>query len=112
MSNDILLEREEALSLYERYGVLLTERERSLFHSYYSCDLSLSEIAENEFISRAAVSDSLGKSLSKMRDYEEKLGLLKINQRAEALLEKAKSGSEETKNKALTELSELITHGL
>jgi len=112
MSSDILLEREEALSLYERYGVLLTERERSLFHQYYSCDLSLSEIAENEGISRAAVSDSLGKSLTKMREYEEKLGLLKTAKRAEALLEKAKSDIEETRNKALEELSELITHGL
>ncbi len=33
--------------LNEIYGALLTENQRDMIRSYYDCDLSLGEIAEN-----------------------------------------------------------------
>ncbi len=73
MTDAILLKREEALSLFDEYGVLLTDSQQEIFSEYYLYDLSLSEIAENHSISKAAASDSLHKSLSKLQEYESKL---------------------------------------
>lgn len=61
--------------LYERYQSLLTEREAEIFSSYFAYDLSLSEIAEQRKISRAAVSESLAKTAEKLEKYEKALRL-------------------------------------
>jgi predicted DNA-binding protein YlxM (UPF0122 family) len=112
MTDDLLAEREEAIALFERYGVLLTERESALFRYYYSCDLSLSEIAENEKISRAAVSDSVRKSLEKLQDYEAKLHLVATSAKEKALIKTITEGEEKEKAAALRELKEIIDHGI
>ena len=41
--------------LFDFYGELLTDRQKEFFDLYYNEDLSLSEIAENEGISRQGV---------------------------------------------------------
>ena len=41
--------------LYDYYGSLLTDRQRSYYEDYYFSNLSLSEIAENNNVSRNAV---------------------------------------------------------
>ena len=43
--------------LFDFYGELLTDRQKEFFDLYYNEDLSLSEIAENEGISRQGVRD-------------------------------------------------------
>lgn len=63
--------------LLETYGKLLTEKQYNLLDDYYNCDLSLSEIAENEGITRQAVRDNLKKGENKLFEYEEKLGIMK-----------------------------------
>ena len=63
--------------LLEIYGNLLTEKQRALLENYYNNDLSLSEIAENEQITRQAVRDNLKKGENKLFEYEEKLGIMK-----------------------------------
>lgn len=63
--------------LLEIYGKLLTKKQYNLLNDYYNLDLSLSEIAENEHITRQAVRDNLKKGESKLFDYEEKLGIMK-----------------------------------
>ena len=45
--------------LIDCYGDLLTEKQRSLIEYYYNDDLSLSEIAENEGITRKGVRDEI-----------------------------------------------------
>ena len=47
--------REELISLYDVYGVLLTDKQKSYFEEYYFDDLSFSEIALNHGISRNGV---------------------------------------------------------
>ena len=56
--------------LLDTYGKLLTEKQYNFLDDYYNNDLSLSEIAENECITRQAVRD-------KLFEYEEKLGIMK-----------------------------------
>ena len=63
--------------LLEIYGNLLTNKQKSLIDDYYNNDLSLSEIAENNEITRQAVRDILKKGEKKLFEYEEKLLFMK-----------------------------------
>ena len=63
--------------LLEIYGGLLTEKQYSLLDDYYNKDLSLSEIAENQEITRQAVRDNLKKGENNLLEYEKKLKLMK-----------------------------------
>ena len=56
--------------LFEIYSELLTEKEKETFKGYYFEDLSLSEIAENKDISRAAVSKMVKNVVDKLKYYE------------------------------------------
>ena len=47
--------------LCEIYGKLLTKKQLNILDNYYNLDLSLSEIAENECITRQAVRDIIKK---------------------------------------------------
>ncbi|MDE5547316.1 MAG: DNA-binding protein, partial [Anaeroplasmataceae bacterium] len=51
--------REEIISLYDTYGVLLTDKQKNYFERYYFDDLSITEIASNFEVSRNAVFDQL-----------------------------------------------------
>ena len=62
--------------LLEIYGKLLTEKQYNLLDDYYNNDLSLSEIAENEKITRQAVRDLLKKGEKKLFEFEEKLKIM------------------------------------
>lgn len=63
--------------LLECYGKLLTEKQYNLLNDYYNNDLSLSEIAENENITRQAVRDVIKKGENKLFEYEEKLEFMR-----------------------------------
>lgn len=61
--------------LYDLYNSLLNDHEKIIFEDYYHNDLSLSEIAENENVTRNAIHKSLKSTESKILDYEDKLKL-------------------------------------
>ena len=63
--------------LLQTYGNLLTENQVSVLNDYYNDDLSLSEIAENNNITRQAVRDNIKKGEQKLFEFEEKLGVMK-----------------------------------
>lgn len=63
--------------LCQLYGKLLTEKQYIFIEDYYNNDLSLSEIAENEGITRQAVRDIIKKGENKLFEIEEKLGFMK-----------------------------------
>lgn len=60
--------------LMDFYGDMLTERQRTFLTYYYVADLSLSEIAENEGITRQGVRDSIKRAESQLFEMEERLG--------------------------------------
>ena len=68
--------------LCEIYGKLLTKKQYSILNDYANADLSLTEIAENNNITRQAVNDIVKKGENKLLEYEQKLGIMKktINQ--------------------------------
>lgn len=63
--------------LLDFYGNLLTEKMRLTLDMYLNDDLSLTEIAEEEEISRQGVHDTVKRGLKQLNGYEDKLGLVK-----------------------------------
>ena len=63
--------------LLSLYGKLLTEKQYEFLDDYYNNDYSLSEIAENNGITRQAVRDIIKKGEKKLFEYEEKLLFMK-----------------------------------
>ncbi|EHQ91421.1 putative DNA-binding protein [Desulfosporosinus youngiae] len=62
--------------LVDFYGPLLTEKQRNVWDLHYQQDLSLTEIAEVEHISRQAIHDLLKRTERILTEYEDKLGLV------------------------------------
>lgn len=67
----------EVSMLCQIYGKLLTEKQYEFINDYYNNDLSLSEIAENNKITRQAVRDVIKKGERKLFELEEKLLFMK-----------------------------------
>lgn len=67
--------------LFDLYGPLLTGKKQRVMTLYHERDMSLSEIAEELGISRAAVYDSLLSSQRALEAYEAKLGGLAAESR-------------------------------
>lgn len=78
------------------YGSLLSETQKDIATSYFEYDLSLSEIAEEKGISRAAVEDAVKKSMSKLDQLENSLHILENNKSIEEII---KDLDDETKEK-------------
>lgn len=87
--------------LYDYYGELFNDHQRSLFEDYYFHNLSLGEISENNKISRSAVHKVIKLVEDKLEEYET---ILKLYQKG-ILLDKviAKLDNDELKR----ELEEL-----
>ena len=64
------------VELLEIYKSQLTHTQQEMLESYFQFDLSLSEIAENKNISRAAVEDALKKGIQKLESLEASLHIL------------------------------------
>lgn len=64
--------------LFDRYGSILSKKQRSIVDCYYNNDLSLSEIAENEGITRQGVSDMLRRAEKQLRTAEEQIGYISL----------------------------------
>lgn len=74
--------------LNEMYGNLLTSKQQEFIVDYYNNDLSLSEIAENNMITRQAVRDILKKGEKKLLEYDEKLQFMKKISKQEEKIQK------------------------
>lgn len=68
-------DREYICILFDYYGELLTEKQNEYFQDYYFDNLTLSEISENNGVSRNAVHKTLKETEEKLLFYEEKLNL-------------------------------------
>lgn len=67
----------EISMLCQIYGKVLTEKQYEIVTDYYNNDLSLSEIAENNNITRQAVRDIIKKSENKLYELEKNIGFMK-----------------------------------
>ena len=62
--------------LYDFYGELLTEHQKSIYEDFVLNDLSLGEIAKERKISRQGVYDIVKRCNRQLEGYEEKLHLI------------------------------------
>ena len=62
----------EIAILIDFYGEMLTAKQRDFLEYYYNDDLSLSEIAENEGITRQGVNDLIKRAEAQLLSFEEK----------------------------------------
>ena len=89
---ELLEKRLYYIELLRLYGELLSYTQKAILEDYLECDLSLSEIADNRGISRAAVDDAIKKGTKKLDAYESTLQVLgkkeKIIENIQVLKEK------------------------
>ena len=69
--------------LCELYGKMLTDRQYACLDDYYNNDLSLSEIAENNNITRQAVRDVIKQGENNLFELEENIGFMRKIQNQE-----------------------------
>lgn len=74
--------------LFDYYGALLSDKQRECFELYYGEDLSLTEIAELQGISRQGAWDNIRHAEEKLTEIEQKTGLVARITELEALIEK------------------------
>jgi len=91
-------------SLLDIYGRFLSEKQKNLTEYYYNDDLSLSEIAENEGITRQAVCDNIKRAEAKLISWEEECGYCEKFLKLKAL---AQDGSEKSVNEMLNIIDNL-----
>ena len=93
----------EVSRLLERYGEVLSEKQRRILDGYYNCDLTLAEIAENEGMTRQGASDFVKRSEAALFELEAKLGFLKKSDAIRDAFEDCRAGKAD-----LNLLAELI----
>jgi len=75
-------------ALYDYYGELLTEIQKTYYEEYYFNNLSLTEIAENYQVSKNAISKTLKEVVNKLLYYEEVLNLYANKEKIATILTK------------------------
>lgn len=106
---------EQAL-LYDFYGELLNDHQKSIYEEYVLDNLSLSEIAEERGISRQGVHDLIKRADRTLNEYENKLQLIrkfmnikdKVNQINEISVEMTEGVSEERAKRIISITNEIL----
>ena len=72
--------------LFDHYGELLNDKQRRIVEYTVSDDMSLSEIGEEEGITRQAASDLLKRADEKLSEFEENLGIIRKSENIRACI--------------------------
>ncbi|WP_300355974.1 YlxM family DNA-binding protein [Fusobacterium sp.] len=92
--------------LLDYYKPLLTEKQKKYLLDYFEEDLSLTEIAEMNNVSRQAVYDNIKRGCKILRDYEEKLNFYKKDRKLYSeLVELRKNFKKENLDKIIEKMS-------
>lgn len=94
--------------LYDFYGELLTQHQRRIYEDVVFNDYSLSEVAEDEGISRQGVHDLIKRCDKQLKGYEEKLHLMGRFMQTKKDVELIKSYAKELKKNKNLELADKI----
>ena len=92
--------------LFDIYGGLLTDKKKRVMKMYHEDDMSLSEIAEELEVSRAAVHDSLRSAERLLCSYEDKLGILDDYLRKEKLADELRTHISEARELLAKDMAE------
>lgn len=115
MKNDIdaLEKKSYYASLLLIYGALLTKNIYHRMECYYLSDYSITEISENDKVSRNAVFESLEQGTKKLDEYEMTLKLYSKKKQMVIMIDKIiKTVDKDEKNKLLETLKGDIENGI
>ena len=85
--------QDRLIILFDYYGELLSDSQKNYFIDYYFHNLTLSEIAENNNVSKNAVSKDLKLACSKLEDYDSKLKIIEKDNKITKVIKE--TGNEE-----------------
>ena len=94
-------------ALLDVYGFALSEKQKTLTEYYYNDDLSLSEIAENEGITRQGVNDLIKRAVAQLKALEEKCGYCESFLRLKELAESVINGNKENLDEIISIIDNL-----
>lgn len=99
--------------LLDYYSPMLTDKQQDVIDLYYNEDLSLSEIAEHENITRQGVRDSIKRGEQTLFEMEEKFHLAERSEKIYAVMERISQLAAEIKGEcgnpsAVSKRAELI----
>lgn len=83
-------------ALLDVYGEFLSEKQRRITEHYYNDDLSLSEIAENEDITRQGVNDLIKRAEAQLLSFEEKCHYCENFEKLKSLAADVRKGNGDT----------------
>ena len=96
--------------LYDFYGELLSDHKKQIFEDYVLNDLSLSEIASEQGISRQGVYDIVKRCTVELKDYERRLSLVKKFRSIKSKVEEIKElVSEASFRQDITQIDKVAT---
>ena len=103
---ELLEKRIYYIELLRLYGELLSTTQKEILEDYLECDLSLSEIADNRGISRAAVDDAIKKGTKKLDSFE---SIMELKQKRDKILENTQVLKEKIGNcREIEEIEEVL----
>lgn len=94
--------------LFDWYGSLLTERQRTYMQYYFHDDYSLGEIAAEFAVSRQAVYDQLKRTEAILEDYEDKLGLLSRHEQRQRTIHEMREIAKQLSDEQRTAIERLL----
>lgn len=80
---------------------------KNVLDEYFNEDLSMNEIADNLNISKSAVQDLIKRSIKQMKEYEDKLNLIKKDIKINNILDKMENENE-LLNKYAKKIKEIL----
>ena len=98
----------EVAMLFDYYGELLSKKQYKMVDDYYNEDLSLTEIAEINCISKQAVSENIKRAIKKMEGFEKKLKLIEKNNKINVFLKEIKKDLENLSTSLLDDEKKVI----
>ncbi len=119
-TGDIVAKDLKFAALLDMYGDVLTEKQRDVLDLYYNEDLSLSEIASNDEISRQGVRDSIKRGEEALLELDAKIGMTALIEKYNTLLNEVCAKCDEiifdchngTTTKSVIEKLEVIKSGI
>ena len=98
------MDKMRLIALYDIYGKLLTKNQAKMFESYYMEDLSLREIAVNEYVTFQAVRSALKTAENRLEKFEKTNHMYETKENLRILEEKLKK-----ENNLSDEIYEIIS---
>ncbi len=103
----------EMALLYDYYGAMLTDKQREYLDMRYNQDMSLSEIAEVQKVSRQAVFDNLSRTEALLRRMEENIGCIRrdraVNKAVSTVLQAASQLQENPDRRVAALAQQILT---